>query len=283
MAEKESAASSGERLRSIISRIDKQEGTDSTTAAAWPALQTPAHEKPVVSVKSKLEPTAAPKEEAAVADSVAPVAAPIPAAPAAPAKKFSLWEAFKNVAIIFSFVVNLLLVAVVVGLLVFMFDLKSGVAEPLLGGLYNGFVAMDEAHITTTIPVNTTIAVNDKVTADFSLPLQQTTNVVLAQDTLITGATVTINGGILQLNNAPTTIVLPQGTILPVILDLQVPVKQDIPVNLNIPVSIPVAVDIPLQQTELHQPFADLRDLFEPYYVLVNGLPSSWGEVVNGK
>jgi hypothetical protein len=107
--------------------------------------------------------------------------------------------------------------------------------------------------------------------------------VVLAQNTLITGATVSIDGGILQLNNAPTTIVLPQGTVLPVILDLNVPVKQDIPVNLNIPVSIPVAVDIPLAQTQLHEPFASLRDLFSPYYLLVKGLPGSWGQLMGGK
>jgi hypothetical protein len=276
MAENDSAASSGDRLRNIISRIDSQAGT-TTAAAALPSPYTPTSEKQVVPVKSKLESTAEPLPVTTTQ------AAPVKDTTATPPKGFSLWEAFKNVAIIFSLVVNLALIAIVAILLLFVFDIKNGIAQPLLGGLYNGFVAMDEAHIQTTIPVNTTIAVNDKVTADFMLPLQQNTNVILSQDTLITGATVTINGGILQLTNAPTTILLPQGTVLPVTLDLQVPVKQDIPVNLNIPVSIPVEVDIPLQQTELHQPFADLRDLFAPYYILVSGLPSSWGELVSGK
>jgi hypothetical protein len=274
MAENETAASSGERLRNIISRIDSQAGS-TTAAPALPSPYTPTNEKQVVSVKSKLDSTA---EPAATTQAV-----PVKEATATPPKGFNLWEAFKTTAIIFSLVVNLALVAIVAALLLFVFDIKNGIAQPLLGGLYNGFVAMDEAHIQTTIPVNTTIAVNDKVTADFSLPLQQNTNVVLSQDTLITGASVTINGGVLQLNNAPTTIILPAGTVLPVTLDLQVPVKQDIPVNLSIPVSIPVTVDIPLQQTELHQPFADLRDLFAPYYILVEGLPSSWGELFSGK
>ena len=262
---------SGERFRQLIDKIDEHEGTEAAqgTAPAEPArAYLPTSEKPVVSVSTK-----------------APAGASAPAASRARDEKkgFNAWEGFKNVAIVFSFVVNLILVLAVVGLLVFIFDLKKGVAEPLLGGLYNGFVEMDQAHITTTIPVNTTIAVNDKVTADFNLPLKQTTNVVLSQDTVITGASVTINGGILQLNNAPTTILLPQGTVLPVILDLNVPVKQDIPVSLNIPVSLPVTVDIPLAQTELHQPFSDLRDLFSPYYLLVKSLPGSWSQVVGGK
>ena len=247
---------SGERFKQIIAKIDEQDSDPPPTPHTYP----PTEGKSVVPVSSKA-PVATPhtKEEK---------------------KGFSFWEAFKNIAILFSFVVNLILVIGLIGALMFIFEIKKGIAEPLLGGLYTGFVQMDEAHITTTIPVNTTITVNDKVTADFNLPLQQTTKVVLAEDTLIIGATVDINGGILQLNNAPTNIRLPKGTVLPIILDLTVPVKQDIPVNLNIPVSIPVAIDIPLAQTELHQPFTDLRDLFAPYYLLVKGLPSSWGEMV---
>jgi hypothetical protein len=59
-------------------------------------------------------------------------------------------------------------------------------------------------------------------------------------------------------------------------LDLTVPVDQQIPVELM------VEVDIPLSQTELHEPFINLQNVFEPYYTLLNGLPSSWAEVVCG-
>src|SRR3990172_8578725 len=255
MAEK-SSNSSGARFRQLIEKIDEKEGSPPKVRTETvspppvkPEMSTPAASKAIVPVSDRAEP--------------------------AHRKYFNFCEAIKTFATVSSFVVNLILVIVLAGLLVYIFDIKRGVADPLLGGLYNGFVQMDEAHITTTIPVNTTIAVNDKVTADFILPLQQTTNVVLAESTLITGASVTINGGILQLTNPPTTIVLPKGTVLPIILDLSVPVKQDIPVILNIPVSIPVAVDIPLQQTDLHRPFTNLRDLFAPYYLLVKGLPNS--------
>jgi len=266
MAEKHETTS-GERFRQLINRIDEQQEAQAKADAPAPAYPATS-DKQVVPVKSKVEP--APTPELTVTEKEEK-------------KGFSVWEAFRNFAIIFSFVVNVILVVVVIGLAAFIFEIRNSIAEPLLGGLYNGFVEMDNAHIETTIPVNTTIQVNDKVTADFSLPLQQTTNVVLAENTLITGASVTINGGILQLSNAPTTIVLPKGTVLPVILDLQVPVKQDIPVTLSIPVSIPVTVDIPLQQTQLHKPFSDLRDLFEPYYLFVNDLPSSWGEAMGVK
>jgi len=265
------SSSSGARFRQLIEKIDEEEGkahakpealkpeaagSPALAQTGSPALPALANPKAIVPAKSKTD--------------------------SAPRKPLQFWEAFKNFASLFSFVVNLILIIVIAGLGMILFDIKKGVAEPLLGGLYTGFVQMDDAHIKTTIPVNTTIAVNDKVTADFILPLQQNTNVILAQDTVITGASVTINGGILQLSNAPTSIILPQGTVLPVILDLSVPVKQDIPVNLSIPVSIPVDVDIPLQQTELHTPFTDLRDLFGPYYFLVRDLPDSWSEAASG-
>ncbi|MEK7276036.1 MAG: hypothetical protein AAB427_01690, partial [Chloroflexota bacterium] len=66
-------------------------------------------------------------------------------------------------------------------------------------------------------------------------------------------------------------------------LNLTVPVSQTVPVSLSVPINIPVAVDIPLDQTELHEPFSNLRDLFAPYYNVVSLLPDSWGELVGLK
>jgi hypothetical protein len=54
-------------------------------------------------------------------------------------------------------------------------------------------------------------------------------------------------------------------------LNLVVPVNQMVPVHLNVP------VNIPLNQTELHKPFSQLRDLFQPYATALDKLPSSWG------
>lgn len=191
------------------------------------------------------------------------------------------WDGFKTFAILFSFVVNIVLVVIVFVLSTSVFKIKSDIADPLVGGLHDNFVALDQATIRTTIPVETTISVSDKVTADFDLALQQETIVTLTQPTVIRGASVTIDGGILQINNAPTTIVLPAGTQLPIALDLSISVIQDIPVELQIPVSIPVDVDIPLEQTELHDPFTNLRDLFAPYNDLLQSAPNSWAELIN--
>lgn len=205
---------------------------------------------------------------------------------ATPAKSqregFKMSEAFKNFAILFSFIMNAILLLALIGLGFYMFEIKRAIAGPLIGGLHDNFVQMDLAHIKTTIPVNTNITVDDTIPVVFDLPLQQNTNVTLSEDTLITGVSVTINGGILQITNAPTTIVLPRGAVLPVTLNLTVPVNQTVPVKLNVPVNIPVGVDIPMEQTELHSPFKSLRELFAPYNDVVKQVPDSWSEAVFG-
>ena len=83
-----------------------------------------------------------------------------------------------------------------------------------------------------------------------------------------------------MLSDAPTTILVPANTPLPVELNLTVPVRQTIPVRLNVPVHLIVPVDIALNRTDLHQPFASLRDLVAPYKSLVDGLPGSWREAL---
>lgn len=131
------------------------------------------------------------------------------------------------------------------------------IVKGLLGGLYNNFQKMDSAHITSNIPVETTIPVK------FDLQLNQQTNVILSQDVTINNALVTVNTGGLNITRALTTIVLPQGTNLPVVLNLTVPVDTTVPVILNVP------VDIPLAQTQLHDPFVGLQKVLEPYYCML--------------
>jgi hypothetical protein len=80
----------------------------------------------------------------------------------------------------------------------------------------------------------------------------------------INNALVTVNTGGLNITQANTTIVLPQGTTLPVVLNLLVPVDTTVPVTLNVP------VDIPLSQTQLHEPFTGLQDVVRPFYCMIN-------------
>jgi len=124
----------------------------------------------------------------------------------------------------------------------------------LPGGLYENFEKMERANIETNVVVETSIPVK------FDLQLNQQTNVVLSQDVTITNALVTVNTGGLNISRANTTIVLPQGTTLPVILNLTVPVDQQVPVVLNVP------VNIPLKDTQLRDPFVGLQEVIKPLY-----------------
>jgi len=171
---------------------------------------------------------------------------------------------FWTIASVISLVVNLILI---IALLVVWLNLQTlgislstalNMGNGLLGGLYTNFEKMDRAHITTDIPVQTEIPVK------FDLQLNQQTNVVLSQDVTINNALVTVRTGGMNITNALTTIVLPEGTNLPVFLNLTVPVDQKVPVTLD------VAVDIPLEKTQLHEPFVGLQDVVKPFYCMLN-------------
>ncbi len=140
------------------------------------------------------------------------------------------------------------------------FELPAGISvdtpKDFLQGLYDNFQLMDEAHIKTDIVVEDTIPVQ------FDLTLNQPTTVTLTEPVTIYGAYVEINTGALNIS-APATVVLPEGLDLPILLDLVVPVDTTIPVKLN------VAVDIPLDETDLHAPFAALKEVVRPLYCLV--------------
>ena len=183
---------------------------------------------------------------------------------------YKFLPAFWTIASIMSFSVNIVLLIVLAILLQNLGAVGvtlTGLSDQLLGGLYNNFVKMDQAHITTTIPVSKEIPVQ------FVLNVSGPTNVTLSEDVPISGALVTVNTGGLNINNARANIVLPQGTVLPIFIQgLAVPVDQKVLAELN------VAVDIPLSQTDLHEPFVGLQKVVEPFYcliekqVLVNGI-----------
>lgn len=165
--------------------------------------------------------------------------------------------AFWTVASLISILVNLILIVILLVLARELFTLKAIVGDELLGGLYNNFVLMDEAHIRTTIEVKTDVPV------EFTLPVQANTMVQLTEDTFINSARVTLATGGLNIVNAPTNIILPAGTNLPIVLDITVPVNTTIPITLQVP------VDIPLRETELHQPFVGLQQVVKPYYEML--------------
>ena len=145
----------------------------------------------------------------------------------------------------------------------------SEIVNPLVGGLTQSFVEMGEASIIQEIRVDDTIPI------EFTLPLNQQTNVVLAEAVpLNVGANVYLPGGAGAINGT-VALELPEGLVLPVQLTLDVPVSETIPVQLAVP------VNIPLEQTELGQPFGRLQSLFIPLDGLLSGLPESNEDLVD--
>jgi hypothetical protein len=159
-----------------------------------------------------------------------------------------------------SLIVNAVLIAILIILLRMLGGLQltaNDVSAGLLGGLYDNFVKMDRAHIVSVIPLQ------DSIPVQFDLQLNQVTNVVLSQDVTIDNALVTVQTGGLNISQARTTIVLPQGTTLPIVLNLTVPVNTTVPVIMSVP------VDIPLASTDLHEPFVGLKEVVKPFYCAV--------------
>lgn len=202
---------------------------------------------------------------------------PVEKAARPPAIHSFFWQgkiapAFWTISSIISMIVNIVLIVILISLGKQLFTLKDLVKNQVLGGLYQNFVMMDQAHIRTQIPVKA------QVPAKFDLPLSTNTTVTLTEDTHITNATIyELNaGGALYIPRAGLNILLPAGSRLPVALNLTVPVDQKIPVELI------VDVDIPLNQTELHQPFVGLRKVVEPYYGMLDQVPDNWQQVICG-
>jgi hypothetical protein len=181
-----------------------------------------------------------------------------------------LGPAFWTTASVISLVVNIILLAFLIALARELFTLQSMVSDRLVGGLYENFVKMDQAHIQTTILVSDTIQVKDTLPVVFDLPLKKGTRVTITQDTPVGDTTIYLNGAAVPLD-----LVLPKGTELNIQLDLSVPVSQTIPVELDVPVRLNVPVDIPLDQTQLHDAFLGLRTVIEPYHLSLSKLPDT--------
>lgn len=195
--------------------------------------------------------------------------------PAAPAEKRSRTESFLRalwtITSVISMTVNVVIVILLLLLLKYLpintikaavTNLPPGIGMntplDLLKGLYDNFEKMDNAHIQTNI------LVQDQIPVQFTLGLKQTTSVILSESVTIDGARVALTTGGLNIFNAPATVVLPAGTSLPIVLNLEVPVDKMIPITINVP------VDIALKETDLHTPFTGLQTVVEPLYCLVS-------------
>jgi hypothetical protein len=123
----------------------------------------------------------------------------------------------------------------------------------VIASAYFDLILLEDANIQTTVTVQDTIPVQ------FDLNVKTDTNVILTDDTYLPNARIDLLTGGLNIINAPTDILLPEGTELPIALDIVVPVDKTVSVNLIVP------VDIELKKTKLGEPFQRLQELLWPY------------------
>ena len=168
--------------------------------------------------------------------------------------------------VIFSFVVNVILVIVLLALGVLIFDIKNNIATPLVAGLHSSFVGLDHATIDWTIPVR------DEIPVVLDIPLQTNTVVTLTNPVPLSVSATIIRQGV-DILGGPVTVnlQLPTGLQLPVALDLNVEVDQTMPVELD------VRAVIPLEETQLHDVADNLRLLLEPFAIALHNLPDDFG------
>ncbi|HDN80102.1 MAG TPA: hypothetical protein ENG33_06540 [Chloroflexi bacterium] len=168
-----------------------------------------------------------------------------------------LWSAFKNVAIVFSFIVNLiLLIVLLIGAYVLITigpELKKGTVQPMVRQALTELDNLEDATISLTVPISETIPIR------FDLPVYARTNVVTTGPVPVsTGANFILPGGGGSIKGT-VNLVLPTGLQLPVELYIVVPVSQTVPVRMEVPVSIH------LKETELGEIISRLRgQLIEP-------------------
>ena len=174
-----------------------------------------------------------------------------------------IWLAFKNFAILFSFVVNIVLIIILLLSPNPLFTTKTEIAEPLLLDLDSAFAALGETTIRTTVQINHMLPIS------FDLPLQEQTAVILNEAVpLSVPATFYLPSGGGSINGV-VSLSLPSGQALPVTLDFVVPVESSIPVEFSVP------VEIALYDSGMGPAIDELRAVFQPLTQFVQDLPDS--------
>jgi hypothetical protein len=182
--------------------------------------------------------------------------------------------------VIFSFIVNIVLLVVLIGAGILIFEIKKSVADPLIGGLHSTAIGLENATIDWTIPVRDTIPVN------LDVALNTETVVILTQPVpLQVNALIDLPGINAYGVTAAVNLTLPAGLELPVQLDLSVPVREP-----ALPVALDVRAVIPLKETQLADPIRTLGLLFEPLAIGLHNLPKDFyetgdaiGEILRGE
>jgi hypothetical protein len=174
----------------------------------------------------------------------------------------TLWKAM----IITSFVVNLILVAVLIGAGYFYWQWKSQIASTTVGvqGFAHDNVAelrdvvqqLQAAHIRTTIPLDQPLPLKG---LGVVVPLHQEPTVTLVEAVPLNleGADIDLGAGN-RLRAQNISLVLPAGTPLKIKLDMMIPLD-----DVTIPIKLSVPVDIAMANTELAPQFRRLGNVVD--------------------
>jgi hypothetical protein len=174
-----------------------------------------------------------------------------------------LWEAFKDLAVLFSFIVNIILVLVLLLAIRPLFIAKTQLAEPLLADLDSAFAALGKTNIESVVNIDDTMPVV------FTLPLRQETDVILTEAVpLQAPATFYLPAGGGAINGT-VSLNLPEGMKLPVKLSMDVPVSTTVPVVMEVPVNIPLA------EAGMAPAIDQLRAVFSPVSGALERVPDS--------
>ena len=146
------------------------------------------------------------------------------------------WNAFKDTAIIFSFVVCLALVLLVLSLVT----------------------------INTTIPIRQQLPIQFGLPVKFTLPLNQNTTVTTLTPTHIS-TIVKLSLGALGNVDAPVSLELPAGTPLQINLKMDIPVSTTVLVDQTIPVNFDQELAIRLGKSGLVPIVVELRGASKHY------------------
>jgi hypothetical protein len=182
-----------------------------------------------------------------------------------------LWKAM----IITSFVVNLILIAVLIGTGYFYWRWKAEIASTTVGvqGFAHDNVAelrdvvqqLQAAHIRTTIPLNQPLPLKG---LGVVVPLHQEPTVSLVDPVQLNldGADINLGAGN-QLHAQNISLVLPAGTLLKIKLDMMIPLD-----DVTIPIKLDVPVDIAMKDTELAPQFRRLGNVVDRLVYPAKGL-----------
>jgi hypothetical protein len=174
----------------------------------------------------------------------------------------TLWKAM----IITSFVINLVLFAVLIGAGYFYWQWRSTLVSTTAGvqGFAHDNVAelrdvvdqLEAAHIVTTIPLDQNLSLEGK---GVTVPVDQVTQVTLTNDVPLNlaGADIDLGAGN-RLRAQNISLVLPAGTPLTIALKMNIPLDA-----VTIPIKLDVPVDIELAKTELGPQFQRLGNVVD--------------------